>query len=360
MVIDFCKYVFLIVIAIAFTACYNYEDNIFGVRAKRASLPESVVLDATCIELNGLDIYRITDVQIFDTLMVLKGHIPSSECAFHVFSVGRKEYCGSFIERGRGPEEMIYPQMRGSVKNLKKEIQVNIFDMNMRQARTWNLSTSVLNKRSEFTNSFKTEDLTLNFIQTDSNYISLRVKGNELYCSLIGRDSVSLVKDIVSLYPMVPVMSFMDKLSSAVIFDNSTSQLVLAMMMLPQVNFLNVNTGEKETVAISKDYKKWKHNFQNDNDEQTIYYIDCAKVGNLYLGLYANTSFANWREGIYEPYLHFFDSNGNILFNFKIKQTLKSIAYDELNNCLWGVDVNDKLYCYTLNSVSRCSWQGKF
>lgn len=148
-------------------------------------------------------------------------------------------------------------------------------------------------------------------------------------------------------------MDYVDKLSSAVVFDDSVGQLVMVMMMLPQVNFLNVSTGEKKTVAISNNFRKWKQNFEKDNDEQTIYYIDCTKVDNLYVGLYVNTTFENWSKGIYEPYLHCFDNRGNILFNLRIKQRLKSIAYDKLHNRLLGVDINDKLYCYSLNSLCR-------
>lgn len=353
MVTDKCYFIYVIIISSLLTSCNRVEDNIFGVRAKCSALPESIELDATTLDLKGPEIVRISDVQIYDTLIVLKGYALSSQCAVHVFSLEGKEYYGSYIERGRGHNEMLFPQLRGFTKNHNNEILVNVFDMNLKQVGAWNLSTSLLNKKTEFANSFKTEGLALNFIQTYSNYISLREKGNELYCSLICRDSISLVKDIKPLYPGVSITDYMDKLSSAVIFDDSTRQLVMAMMMLPQVNFLNVSTGEKKTVAISNNFRKWKQNFEKDNDEQTIYYIDCTKVDNLYVGLYVNTTFENWSKGIYEPYLHCFDNRGNILFNLRIKQRLKSIAYDKLHNRLLGVDINDKLYCYSLNSLCR-------
>lgn len=331
-------------------SCSSVNDNIFNVKAKISKLPDTIELTGQMVDIGSYDVLNISDIQIFDSILVIKGSVLSSEYFFHTFSIPQKTYCGSFVTKGRGAKEMLDPTMRGYIKNKQNEILVNMMEVNLKTAYNWNLSQSILKGQTELAQSYVLEKLTFDLYPKDLDYVAIHPKGNDLYCSSI--DATKQYEDIASLYPGVSVMDNIDKLSSPTVFNGKTNQLVMSMMMLPQINFLDVNTKEKKTTAVSREFKNWKNILQKDNKDLTIYYIDCTQSDDFFIALYANATFENWSNGMYEPHLHFCDWEGNVIYDFKIGQTLKAIAYDKLHNTLYGVDVNDDLYSYNFGAIN--------
>ena len=334
--------------AIIICSCSGSYDSIFGDKTKESKLPVTIELGANRMELGGPEVLNISDIQIFDSILVIIGSVLSSEYFFHTFSIPQKTYCGSFVVKGRGAEEMMSPMMRGYSMN-NNEVLVNLFDLNSKTTYALNLNQSILNQKTVIAPLYELKGITFDVIQRELNYIAIHSKNNELSCSII--DSAAHYKDIVSLYSEVPVMENYSALSSAIAFDDKSNQLAIAMIKLPQVNFLNVKTKEKKTVAVSKEFQEWKTMLQKEDEDRIMYYLDCAQSDKYFIALYANVDFENWINDTYESHLHVFDWEGNIIYDFKIGQTLKAIAYDKLHNTLYGVDVNDELYSYNFGTI---------
>lgn len=122
----------------------------------------------------------------------------------------------------------------------------------------------------------------------------------------------------------------------------------MAMCMLPQVNILDITTGEKSTVAISKDYKNWHKILNDSNDERRIYYTAITQSDKNIIALCMDSSFEEWIKGTKAPHLHIFDWEGNFLNDVTIQENLKTISFDDSTQILYGVDTNDSVFKYDL------------
>lgn len=125
------------------------------------------------------------------------------------------------------------------------------------------------------------------------------------------------------------------------------------MCMFPQVNVLDVSTGEKSTIAVSKDYKNWRKILNSGNSERKIYYTAITQSSKNIFALYSDCSFEEWVKGSITPHLHIFDWDGNFLFDVTLSENLKVISLDEDTNMLYGVDINDNVYKYDLSNILR-------
>lgn len=339
---------------IAVLASCSQNSNIFDAEVVVSSPLSSIKLEPQIIELSGFDLLGVTDIQIFDSIMVFKSSKPSSPCMLHTYSLNDGKFCGSFVAHGRGANEILSPLMRGYSENCSGDILVDLFDLGQNSAHVWNLSESIATQKTVLLSSCRMKELTLNMFRKDSLYITLNPTISDFHCSIFENTQSS--RDVISLYPAVSGIGYSDKLSSASGLNKHKDVLAMAMMMSPQVNFLNLNTKEKKTVAITKDYQNMRERLDRDISEQYIYYIDCTQSENSFFGLYIEACYEDWVHVDYDSKIHVFDWESKLMHEINVDEKLKAIAYCELTDCLYAIDNDDHLYCYSLifsNLVSK-------
>lgn len=308
-----------------------------------ASPDSSFRLTGHKVNLNDSDLFGVTDIQVFDSILVLKCTKTSAPQMLHAFSCRDGQYYGSFVANGRGAGEALSPLMRGSAVSREGDILVDLFDLGQNSAYIWNLSESIARQRTVMSSSVKMKELTMNLFRKEDKYISF----NPTHCSV--SDSTQNVIDIIPMYPEVSGHS--DKLSSCAGLNKHKNKLAMAMMMFPQVNFLDLDTKEKMTLAVTKDYRNWREVLGKENIDLNIYYLDCTQSDRSFFGLYINTGFQNWIDEDYDSQIHVFDWDCNFKYEIIVEEKLKAISYSPSNNVLYAVDVKDELYYYDLQGL---------
>lgn len=156
----------------------------------------------------------------------------------------------------------------------------------------------------------------------------------------------------LSLYPNVSGEQYFDRLSSACALNQGNSKLAMAMCLSPQVNFMDLENGDKITCAISDEYKKWRDMLNASDENRRFYYMSSAQSSEYFMSLYVGgVSLMDWIKGGDAPHLHIFDWDGNLLFDISLKESLKSITFDGSSKVLYGVDANDNIYRYDMSEL---------
>jgi hypothetical protein len=211
------------------------------------------------------------------------------------------------------------------------------------------IKKSVESQKTELSLLLKLPPQTLDAYPIGEDHIALVPQKDDYICEILDRNGDQIKK--ISLFPNVPGSDYFEGLSSACVVNQDRRMLAMAMCMLPQVNILDITTGEKSTVAISKDYKNWHKILNDSNDERRIYYTAITQSDKNIIALCMDSSFEEWIKGTKAPHLHIFDWEGNFLNDVTIQENLKTISFDDSTQILYGVDTNDSVFKYDLAEV---------
>lgn len=332
---------------IILVACGQNNDNIFDAPVRNAKAIEqgSVKGERTC--LSGDTIGNISGIYANDSILLLKGVEADSPFLIHVFSTNDDSAVGNFVAKGRGEGELLAPIIKGCQQ--KKDRSIYLFDLNLCAAFSLDIKKSVESQKTDLLLLLKLPPQTLDAYPIGEDHIALVPQKDDYICEILDRNGDQIKK--ISLFPNVPGSDYFEGLSSACVVNQDRRMLAMAMCMLPQVNILDITTGEKSTVAISKDYKNWHKILNDSNDERRIYYTAITQSDKNIIALCMDSAFEEWIKGTKAPHLHIFDWEGNFLNDVTIQENLKTISFDDSTQILYGVDTNDSVFKYDLSDI---------
>ena len=94
--------------------------------------------------------------------------------------------------------------------------------------------------------------------------------------------------------------------------------------------------------------------FHGDLAKATVAAVRAGDVGQsskYFMALYfGGATRQERREGVL-PHLHVFDWNGGFLYDIALNESIESVAFDEMDNKLYGVDSNDSVYRYDMSEL---------
>ncbi len=331
-------------------SCCNSSKNIFDCPVDMAAPVETDALTGHPVTFNEQPAMQIINLHTVDSFLVVKANVKESAKQMFVFNLRDKEYAGSFITRGRGAGELLKPICSGTCRCQSDYSFLYIFDLSLCEAYAFDIEASMETGKTEMNRICGLPDGTLYaYPFRDSMHFVKRPEPDGMTGMILNPDG-STAKEL-PMYSGLPGLTYFDKLSSADVFFRNTSIFIMAMSMLPQVNFIDIETGEKHTTAVNRQYRDWEQIFSEDMTAQSIYYTAVIPASNLVIALYYGVPLSDWATGNALPHLHVFNTEGELLYDLRLAESLKAIAYDEYSGILYGADMEDRLFQYDMSGI---------
>lgn len=332
-------------------SCSISDDNIFSCNADMTDAEKNIQIKGTLLPFTGQPVMQIYNLHVVDSFLVVKASVKESSNQMFVFNLHSNKYTGtSFITKGRGPNELQNPFCYGSYNIYSDYKPLYIFDLSLRESYAFDVEASVNAGQTQLSKICRLPEGTLYAYPYRDSLHFVKVPAPECLDGMILNPDGSMAKK-VALYGDVPGYLYFDKLSSADAFFSGTDMMAMAMTMLPQVNFIDVNTGEKHTVAIDKQYREWKQLLYDEMYTPTICYTAAIPAGSVVVALYYGVTLADWAAGDAPAHLHIFDADGGFLYDISLAESLKAIAYDRNSGMLYGADTEDRIYQYDMSDI---------
>ena len=334
------------VILAAIYGCQN--DNVFDAKVYHSKEWHTYSVEVEKVSMKDAGLVGISGIHVCGSAILLKTSHSSQHSQIHILSLPGLFDMGHYLTRGRGTNELLSPIIKSHAKDSGGDDLVYIFDLNLCSSYCLNLSESVRKQSTALTHLINLPSGTVDAYPYGEKHVVIVPESNDYVCSIIDESGQQVNR--MSLYPDLPGIWYFDTLSSANAVDRDKEKLVMAMCMIPQVNILNLDTGEKKTAAVAEDYRDWRKILDKDA-RQRIYYTGITQSSEYVMALYCDARFEDWVKEQYMPHIHIFDWDGNFLYDITLDKKLKAIAYDESGDCMYGIDINDEIYRYVFQGI---------
>lgn len=331
-------------------SCDNNGNNIFGCPAEIVKAGKSAALKGDIVSFDGMPVMQISSLCTVDSFLVVTANTKDCPDRMYVLDIHDRLFKGSFIANGRGPDELLNPHCGGMFRSRTGSNSMYIFDLSLCESYAFDVETSINTGHTELSRICRLPGGTLYAYPFKDTMHFVKVPESECFDGMILNPDGSMARK-VALYGDVPGYLYFDKLSSADAFFPGTDMMAMAMAMLPQVNFIDVTTGEKHTVAVDRQYGEWEQLLYDDMYTPTICYTAAVPAGNMIVALYHGAPLADWAAGDAPAHLHVFDADGGFLYDLSLAESLKAIAYDTDSGLLYGADTEDRIYQYDMSGI---------
>lgn len=338
----------LCVLCVAVLAASCRNDNIFDSPVEIVKPSVNYGISGTQVESENEYPSGIVNLIVVDSTLVLKASNSLYQNQFHVYNLSTGQYNGSYVGRGRGPGELISPILSGTFPDREHGKSLYIFALNDNAAYGLDIYNAAAGHDMPLFKIASFQSGTLNALPyRDSMHCIKRPQLTGMDYSVCNRSGEIL--RTFNVYENVSGIDCFDKLSSADIIMPEGSSMAMAMCFLPQINFLDLETGERHAVVLSSRHVSWKDVMTRENESKNVYYTSICGGAEYLFALYFGIPFDTWVEGSGRPHIHVFDWNGNFLCDLSLGEKIKAISCDS-DKFIYGVDQNDRIYRYDLYS----------
>ena len=189
-----------------------------------------------------------------DTVLVIADQIadPGNYC-FKTYSINTFNYLGSFIRKGRGPGEMLDPRLTGDSPQASR---IGLYDVG--KAYMVDVEESLKSGRTSITRTYDLPSEILDWMpMPDERQFTMLIENNELVYQSIANDGAYLKK--FNLYKQADGNRHITHLSSLLTNNGSTAKVAEFMLLFPQFNILDTESGQVLSFAVDKAYRKWEY-----------------------------------------------------------------------------------------------------
>lgn len=330
-------------------SCTN-KGNIFGCSVDVVS-PEH---EASCVgeevHIAGGPIVGATNLYVYDSLLIVKGTAKDEAGQMFLYSLDDGRYCGNFVDQGRGQNELLSPIFGGIYESSEGYDLIYLFDLQRSEAYAFDAGKSVQTGDTHISKICALPAGTMYAYGLNGSLHFVKItQPDGMTGQLLDRDGAVLKS--VPLYSELSGVMYLDKLSSSDAFLDGSKTLAMAMIMLPQVNFIDIDSGQSHTSATSRSYKSWEKIFQKDITQQTVYYTAICTSEEYVIALYCGVPLVDWAKGdIADSHLHIFNSGGEFVYDVALDSKLKAMSYDGHSGTLYGIDLDDRILKYDLSA----------
>jgi hypothetical protein len=283
---------------------------------------------------------------------------------FNIFNVDTGEEIGSFFPRGQGPDEALSVNCVFQFFKKGNDIMTLLLASNERKLFVWNITKSIENKKTVF-------DTIVSFNKPkNKSYLFLFNKNEDTLLAYVSSNNYFLTEDeatmplyekrtmytdsLIQDYPIYKIktvrrkseaFSPLDFFYTWDVLKPDGSKIVQAMRTLPQINILDVNTGNVVGYRMPKspDFSYFEKNIQSVN----IYYNSIHANDNYIYATYWGKEDWDARIGAEVPHfntIHVFDWNGNQLYELSTDRVFFRIWLDNVRNRLYTVNTDEVYY----------------
>ncbi|MCM1177401.1 MAG: TolB-like 6-bladed beta-propeller domain-containing protein [Clostridium sp.] len=331
------KSLVLIVAVLAFSCNRSGIVNDAPVRLARPDKVVSKSID-TAFRNPAPEVLHCFFIQIInDTLLIVQDQA-SEDNTYHfkAYSTNTFNYLGAFVRKGRGPGEMLHPHI---VKCTSSERSLNVNDNSLSLACAIDVEESISSRNTAIVQNTVLPPGVIDWLPLpDSRQFVLQSEKGEMIFRTIG--SCGEVLRTFDLYGGHNSEWQVTYLSSIFLNDGKTGKVAEVMLFFPQVNIIDTEKGHVYSVAVSKDYRKWKSVMDSMIGMDTKeYYAGAASSPDYIFAAYRKHPIIMQDDSAhYDTSIHVFDWNGKFLYRIEVDEEIGSMAFDSRTKFLYGID----------------------
>ncbi len=322
------------------------------------------------IEIKGQQIlkehFEIQQIYVVDSLLVVKNN-NTTERLFSVFN-RKGEFLTGFGRIGQGPDDFESQTAYSKQISYNKsgDICIWLYELNYQRLRLVNLSKTIVSKSAVIEKTI-TIPSSLNFMNPyciDStlivgNVINLDMKMDKL------RFYNPISKETVKRVPLLPNVETDKKDMTTIQYDYNSlfvnflnyqpnRGFVTALCAINRMDFMNLKGEITKTVSDNSldDKNTYKLSHFPKDSERIVYNCHMTTTANYVLTLYNginNDENLDFKNNV----IRVFDWNGKEKLCLKPSEPLMFIAFDEVNDVLYGVTEDYDVFKYKLENIFK-------
>ena len=343
-------------------------DSIFNGEIRYIDDSQKIVMHVTARHLPLEGQYHGM-IAVYDSLLIC--HNPKLPYyVFNVFNVNTGEEIGSFVRKGIGPQEAVTTSSITQFFKRENDLMALVHGFNENRLFTWNISQSLVrgttvfdtivthNGRSEINNAhylfiFKIGHDTLLASVPPIN-LTFDSRDESVAMPFLEKRSIS-TNELIEVFPPIYTEEIVQRRTRQRGFSRSfflgwhaikpdASKFVETMNRLPQINIIDLHTGEV-TGFRARGGIDFSH-FHRRNWIESRYYIVVQADNNFIYATY-------WGKNDIPNTIHVFDWQGRLLYELKTDQHFFEIWLCQVRNRLYTIlwD-NDEVYYIELNELN--------
>ena len=297
------------------------------------------------------EVGHFLDLQIVrDSILVVQDIGSAGDSSwFKAYSLECGRYLGSFIKKGRGPSEMLNPRI---AKASPGAVCMHVYDIMMGRFCSIDASALSLPDSDEPLSWKEIPDNTVLWVPSSvTSFFTMDKQNNEFVFH--HSDAKGQIVRSYPLFQGLDAEQLMTHLSCLCAADSQKGVTAVAMLFFPQIVFID-DHGRVRSVSTSKEYRNWKSTISRMIAPDFVQYYSAMAAASDYLfAVYPSCPLGNMAAPDRPYAIQVFNWEGDFLLELSVDERIGSIAYDEKNGFLYGIDTaNDCIVRYDLSFLS--------
>ena len=288
-----------------------------------------------------------------DSILVLRETVGSSDSLkfFGCYSLRDYSWLGDYVVKGRGPGEALNPFIRGMLRAADGRECCYVGDAMLGRVYELDLPLSIERGGTVIRELHGVPANTVyNYPYRDSLRFLVRIGDEDrMLYEVVTADNE--VRRSFNLYRSVSAENCLSQISHCTVVNQRAGLAALLMLGLPQMNILDLESGEVRSFAVDREYRRWRDIIERYDGDSGLYYNYATATEDVILATYAGKSvmeFANDRN----VHIHVFDWSGSFLYDITVRENVNAMAFDELGGMLYALDRTDnRIYRYDLSEL---------
>ena len=308
-------------------------------------LSRDETFDGASMKLVGSESVQIVQ----DTLIVIQSQISDvSPKFFQVYSAINKHCRGSYVFRGRGPDELLQPYITRTNSSLPV---LNVYDMASGSAYKIDVTGAQEKGHNAIMQKITLPDNTIDWIPLSDNLsFTLTILRNELTGMCINQNGS--ISQEYKLFPKIDAINHITRLSSILVSNNTTGQIAIFMVCFPHVIIIDPEKEKINSYAVDKSFRKWSTVLDSPFGPESIqYYSDATTSSDFIFAAYSGDSVRETNNAAHGTTIHVFDWAGNLLGAIKLRENLIRMSYDARSQHLYCIEQKGDLIRYDMSDI---------
>lgn len=363
--------------ALLTASCSSETPNVFNCPVEFVSPQQDIELTGTRLDFGEHTPMGIRGLRVTDSLLIVQTRpMPHFYSYFRLDTPNQQnhqnrpdglQWIGNGIASGRGPGEMLMPKLIDQAA-LPGERELPIYDGNSGKLFQLDLASLLKGEKPRLRTAIQELPVFLYhlFPYRDSLIFILNIIPDgetRRDLLLIRPGSAPDTLQNITLFPEVPCDFKISAslLHSSIQFHPRRDRLAIPMFSLPQLNLLDIATGERKTVSAvaPEDFPDWKKLANQASSDETR-----DSNGNLISVTvmpiaYTYKSYSSSDGAIlllYDPdrdsekpsVMHLFDWDGNLLYRITVPEYLTKVAISPDSRTIYAITDEDEVFRYRL------------
>ena len=310
---------------------YAERDTTFNLRT-------SEILNPECLQI------------VSDSILVIKKQVDdASPFFFSAYSIRTFRNLGSFLPKGRGPGEMLSPNIAAVSASVP---YLYVRDNSLMVSCAFDVMGSIYEGSGNYSRTIPAVDPGPVWLPVrDSLFFSYERKGKDLLYkvwTVSGEEYRSF-----SPFQGLNLARFFSQMSEIPTGDGDNGKLAFLMVFFPMLHLLDVESGRWRAIAVDPDWRNWKTLLQEQiSMDKMEYYAGATSSAEYIIALFQKHRIGRAMEAGARSEIHFFDWSGEFLYRILVEDNLAGLSFDSINSYLYGIErVAGRILRYDLSSI---------